>query len=77
MDTETFAGDTIASFKKGPQDVLGTRTRKRMGQRLLGIRSFFMNEAKERASGIVKRDSKPRLGSSKPGILDSTHGLVP
>ena len=60
----TCAGDTIARFRKGPD---GKRLwereqgRKWAGDSLeLGER-FFMKEAKERASGAVKRDWEPRL----------------
>ena len=60
----TFAGDTIARFRKGPDGKTAwerEQGRKWAGDSLeLGER-FFMKEAKERASGAVKRDWEPRL----------------
>ena len=60
----TFAGDTIARFRKGPDGKTPwerEQGRKWAGDSLeFGERSF-MKEAKERASGAVKRDWEPRL----------------
>ena len=60
----TFAGDTIARFRKGPdgktpwereQGGKWARHSLEFGER------FFKKEAKERASGAAKRDWEPRL----------------
>ena len=59
----TFAGDTIARFRKGPDGKTpGEREqgRKWPGDSLEFGERFFMKEAKERASGAVKRDWEPR-----------------
>ena len=45
----------------GKVPIAGTRTRKEMGRRPIGIRRALLHEAKERASGAVKRDWEPRL----------------
>ena len=75
---KTLAGDTIARFRKAPDGK--TPWEREQGRKWAGESSefgerFFMKEAKERASGAAKRDWS--RGSSKPGILDSTHGRVP
>ena len=52
----TFAGDTIARFRKGPDGKTPwERDSLEFGER------FFMKEAKERGSGVVKKDWEPRL----------------
>ena len=60
----TFAGDTIARFRKGPDGKTPwerEQGRKWAGDSLeFGERSF-VKEAKERASGAVKRDWEPML----------------
>ena len=60
----TFAGDTIATFRKGPDGK--TPWEREQGRQWAGDslefgERFFMKEAKERASGAVKRDWEPRL----------------
>ena len=60
----TFAGDTIARFRKVPDgETLWEREqgRKWAGGSLEFGERFFMKEAKERASGAVKRDWEPKL----------------
>ena len=68
------AGDTIARFRKGPDGKTPwerEQARKWAGDSLEFGERFFMKEAKE-----LSRETRSR-GSSKPGILDSTHGRVP
>ena len=60
----TFAGDTVARFRKGPDGMTPwerEQGRKWAGDSLEFGERFFMKEAKERASGAVKRDWEPRL----------------
>ena len=60
----TFAGDTIARFRKGPDGETAwerDQGRKWAGDSLEFGERFFMKEAEERASGAVKRDWEPRL----------------
>ena len=60
----TFAGDTIARFRKGPDGKTPwerEQGRKRAGDSLEFGERFFMKEAKERASGAAKRDWEPKL----------------
>ena len=60
----TFAGDTIARFREGPDGKTPwerEQGRKWAGGSLEFGERFFMKEAKERASGAVKRDWEPRL----------------
>ena len=60
----TFAGDTIARFRKGTDGKTPwerEQGRKWAGDSLEFGERFFMKEAKERASGAVKRDWEPRL----------------
>ena len=60
----TFAGDTIARFRKGPDGKTAWEREqgiKWAGDSLEFGERFFMKEAKERASGAVKRDWEPRL----------------
>ena len=60
----TFAGDTIAKFRKGPDGKTpGERElgRKWAGDSLEFGERFFMKEVEERGSGAVKRDWEPRL----------------
>ena len=60
----TFAGDTIARLRKGPDGK--TPWEREQGRTWAGDslefgERFFTKEAKERASGAVKRDWEPRL----------------
>ena len=60
----TFAGDTIAIFRKGHDGK--TSWEREQGRKWAGDSQefgerFFMKEAKERASRAVKRDWEPRL----------------
>ena len=60
----TLAGDTIARFRRGPDGKTPwerEQGRKWAGDSLEFGERFFMKEAKERASGAVKRDWEPRL----------------
>ena len=60
----TFTGDTIARFRKGPDGKTPwerEQGRKWAGDSLEFGERFFMKEAKERASGAVKRNWEPRL----------------
>ena len=60
----TFAGDTIARCRKGPDGKTPwerEQGRKWAGDSLEFGERFFMKEAKERASGAVRRDWEPRL----------------
>ena len=59
----TFAGDTIARFKKGPDGKTPWEREagKWAGDSLEFGERFFMKEAKEREAGAVKRDWEPRL----------------
>ena len=60
----TFAGDTIARFRKSPDGKTAwerEQGRKWAGDSLEFGERFFMKEAKERASGAVERDWEPRL----------------
>ena len=64
----TFAGDTIARFRKGPDGKTPwerEQGRKWAEDSLEFGERFFMKEPKERASGAVKRDWKPRLIEAK------------
>ena len=60
----TFKGDTIARFRKGPDGKTPwerEQGRKWAGDSLEFGERFFMKEAKERGSGVLKRDWEPRL----------------
>ena len=60
----TFAGDTMARFRKGPDGkTLREREqgRKWAGDSLEFGERFFMKQTKERGSGAVMRDWEPRL----------------
>ena len=60
----TFAGDTIARFRKGPDGKTSwerEQGRKWAGDSLKFGERFFMKEAKERGSGAAMKDWEPRL----------------
>ena len=76
----TFAGDTFARFRKGPDGKTAwerEQGRKWAGGSLEFGERFCMKEAKERASGVVKRDWEPRLidlgQHARTGAMVSLH----
>ena len=66
----TFAGDTIARFRKGPDGKTPWEREREQGRKWAGDslefdEHFFMEEAKERGSGAAKKDWEPRLIEAK------------
>ena len=75
----TFAGDTIARFRKGRHGKIPWEREpgpKWAGDSMEYGERFFTKEAKENEHQKLSRETGSRC-SSKPGILDSTHGRVP